>query len=47
MDIGPQQIGKILIFAGIVITVLGVLIMVLGRFGLFRLPGDSTEASSG
>lgn len=40
MDIGPQQIGKILIFAGIVITVLGVLIMVLGRFGLFRLPGD-------
>ena len=40
MDIGPQQIGKFLVFAGIVIAVLGVLIMALGKIGLFRLPGD-------
>jgi len=40
MDFGPQQVGKWLIAAGIGITLLGVLIMVLGRMGLFRLPGD-------
>jgi hypothetical protein len=40
MDIGPQQIGKFLVFAGIVIAVLGALIMLLGKVGLFRLPGD-------
>ena len=40
MDFGPQQIGKWLIFAGIFIAVLGGLVMVLGRVGLFRLPGD-------
>ena len=40
MDIGPQQIGKLLILVGIVITVLGVLIMIFGKVGLFRLPGD-------
>jgi hypothetical protein len=40
MDIGPQQIGKFLIFAGIVIIVLGVMIILFGKIGLFRLPGD-------
>ena len=40
MDLGPQQIGKWLIFAGIAIVVLGVLIVLLGRIGLFKLPGD-------
>jgi len=40
MDFGPQQIGKWLIVAGIFIAVLGVLVMVLGRIGLFKLPGD-------
>jgi uncharacterized membrane protein len=40
MDFGPRQFGKWLIAAGIVIALLGVLVMVLGRFGLFRLPGD-------
>ena len=40
MDLGPQQIGKWLVAAGIVITLLGVLVIVLGRFGLFKLPGD-------
>jgi hypothetical protein len=40
MDIGLQQIGKFLIFAGIVIIVLGVMIILFGKIGLFRLPGD-------
>jgi len=40
MELGPQQIGKWLILAGVIIAVLGGLIMVLGRIGLFKLPGD-------
>ena len=40
MDLGPQQIGRWLIAAGIVITLLGVLVIALGRAGLFKLPGD-------
>ena len=40
MDFGPQQMGKWLILAGIIIALLGVLVMVLGRIGLFKLPGD-------
>ena len=40
METGPQQIGKILILAGLCIAGMGVLIVVLGKFGLFKLPGD-------
>ena len=40
MDIGPQQFGKWLIVAGVVIALLGVLMVLLGRVGLFKLPGD-------
>jgi len=40
MDFGPQQIGKWLIVAGLVIVLLGALMVLLGRVGLFRLPGD-------
>ncbi|MFC1781932.1 DUF2905 family protein, partial [Planctomycetota bacterium] len=40
MELGPQQIGKFLITAGIFIALFGVLIILLGRAGLFRLPGD-------
>jgi predicted Co/Zn/Cd cation transporter (cation efflux family) len=40
MEPGPQQIGKWLILAGIVISLAGAFIMVLGRVGLFKLPGD-------
>ena len=40
MDFGPQQMGKWLIGAGIFIAVLGVLVMLLGRVNLFKLPGD-------
>jgi len=40
MDFGPQQIGKWLIAAGIVIVLIGGLMILLGRLGLFKLPGD-------
>jgi len=40
METGPQQIGKFLIIAGLFIAAVGVLIVVLGKFGLFKLPGD-------
>jgi len=40
MDFGPQQVGKWLIFVGIAIVVLGALMVLMGRVGLFKLPGD-------
>jgi hypothetical protein len=40
MDFGPQQFGKWLVLAGAAIAVLGVLIMISGRMGLLKLPGD-------
>jgi hypothetical protein len=40
MEFGPQQIGKWLILMGIAIILAGVLVMILGRAGLFKLPGD-------
>jgi len=40
MDFGPQQFGKWLVVAGAVIIVIGVLMILLSRVGLFRLPGD-------
>ncbi|MGB2863496.1 MAG: DUF2905 domain-containing protein [Sedimentisphaerales bacterium] len=40
MDFSPQQMGKWLIGAGIFIAILGVIVMLLGRVGLFKLPGD-------
>jgi hypothetical protein len=40
MDFGPQQIGRWLILAGIVVVMLGALMVLLGKVGLFKLPGD-------
>lgn len=40
MDFGPQQFGKWLIMIGAAILVIGLLVLLLGRIGLFRLPGD-------
>ena len=40
MDFGPQQIGKLLIFFGITIVLLGTVVILLGHLGLFKLPGD-------
>lgn len=36
----PENIGKLLIFAGLVLAGIGVLVLLLGNLGLFRLPGD-------
>lgn len=40
MDVGPQQLGKWLIGVGALLVLAGVLVMLLGKVGLFRLPGD-------
>jgi hypothetical protein len=40
MDFGPQQIGKWLIAVGIIVALLGAIVMLLGRIGFFKLPGD-------
>lgn len=40
MEIGPQQLGKWLVGIGAVTIAAGLLLMLLGRIGLFRLPGD-------
>lgn len=37
---GLEGIGKLLIGGAVVLLVLGVLFLLLGRFGLDRLPGD-------
>jgi Protein of unknown function (DUF2905) len=40
MEFGSQQIGKWLILAGVSIALAGAMLMILGRVGLFKLPGD-------
>ncbi len=40
MIFGPQQFGKWLIALGVLMIVVGLLVMLLGKVGLFRLPGD-------
>lgn len=37
---GLEGIGKLLIGGAVALVVLGVLFLLLGRFGLDRLPGD-------
>lgn len=39
-EFGPQQLGKLVFLAGVVISLVGVLIIFFGHLGLFRLPGD-------
>jgi len=40
LDFGPQQLGKWLVITGLIISLVGAAVMLLGRVGLFRLPGD-------
>jgi hypothetical protein len=40
MEFGPQQIGKLLILTGVFIVLAGAVLLILGRVGLFKLPGD-------
>ena len=39
-DLQPQQLGKFLLITGVIISAIGILIMLLGKTGLFKLPGD-------
>ena len=40
MEPSAQQFGKYLMIIGGVVVLVGLLVIVLGRIGLFRLPGD-------
>jgi hypothetical protein len=40
MQLGPEQFGRWFIVAGLLMAALGVLFLLLGKLGLFRLPGD-------
>ena len=40
MEFGPQQIGKWLVVMRFALVALGGLFLLLGKLGLFRLPGD-------
>ncbi len=40
MELGPQQLGKWLIGIGLAIAAFGLVMILVGRLGLFRLPGD-------
>jgi multisubunit Na+/H+ antiporter MnhG subunit len=39
MEFSTQQIGKFLILTGVFIALAGAVLMILGRTGLFKLPG--------
>jgi hypothetical protein len=45
MDLGPQQIGKLLIVLGAAIILIGALFLLLGQLGFFKLPGDLSFGS--
>lgn len=39
-NLEPQNFGKLFLITGIVISLFGVIIILLGKVGLFKLPGD-------
>jgi hypothetical protein len=39
-SLGPQQIGKFILMAGIALALFGAVVILLGHLGLFKLPGD-------
>lgn len=40
MNSSPESFAKILIYTGAILLIAGLAVLVLGRIGLFRLPGD-------
>ena len=40
MVVNPQQLGKWVLLAGVIISIVGVLLILLGHIGFFKLPGD-------
>jgi uncharacterized membrane protein len=39
-DLEPQNFGKLIVITGVIISLIGVVIIFLGKTGLFKLPGD-------
>ena len=39
-NLQPQQFGKYILITGIVISIIGGIIILLGKIGISRLPGD-------
>ncbi len=39
---GPEQLGKIIIFTGVILVIIGIIFMLGSKIGLFKLPGDIT-----
>ena len=39
-NLEPHNFGKLILITGITISLIGVVIIFLGKFGLFKLPGD-------
>jgi hypothetical protein len=39
-SLGPQQIGKFILLFGLIIAAVGVIVILLGHLGLFKLPVD-------
>ena len=39
-DFEPQQFGKYILITGIVISIIGGIVILLGKIGISRLPGD-------
>jgi hypothetical protein len=46
MEFGPEQFGKWFIGIGLLMVAVGVLSLLLGKLGFFRLPGDIEFGSS-
>jgi len=40
MTMGPRQLGKWLLLAGIIISITGAVLILFGKLGFFKLPGD-------
>jgi hypothetical protein len=40
MEFGPEQFGKWLVGIGLLMAAVGALFILLGKLGIFRLPGD-------
>jgi uncharacterized membrane-anchored protein len=40
MNSGPESFAKILIFTGAILLIAGLVFLLLGKIGFFRLPGD-------
>ena len=44
-DFGPGQIGRWLVLFGLIIVAVGLVLMLLARFDIFKLPGDMAFGS--